>query len=180
MMRKVFGCTALALILVAGTALGADYPLTGKNTTITFVGTKPGGKHDGGFKEITGKATLPGADLTELKISLEIDANSLFSDTPKLTNHLKSPDFFGVKSNPTAKFVSTKVERSAADYKITGELTMCGQTKSVTFPAQIAVKGDALTIASKFTIDRTQWGMSYGRGKIDDNVTLTVSVKATK
>ena len=173
-------CAALLTVVLATSALvSAEYALTGSNTTIKFVGTKPNGKHEGGFKTVTGKATV-GDDLSELKISLEIDANSLYSDNAKLTTHLKSPDFFGVKSNPKAKFVSTKVEKDGAEYKITGDLTMCGETKSVTFPAQIAVKGDALTITSKAKIDRTQWGMTYGKGKIDDEVSLSISVNAKK
>jgi polyisoprenoid-binding protein YceI len=106
--------------------------------------------------------------------------NSLFADNPKLTNHLKSPDFFSVKSNPKAKFVSTRIEKSAGGYQVTGDLTLCGQTKAVTFPAAITVGADTLTLASKFTIDKSQWGMNYGRGKIDDTVTLAVTIKATK
>lgn len=173
-----FACAPATLVLLAGALVGAEFTLTGTNTTITFVGTKPNGRHDGGFKTVNGTATLPGKDLTELKITLDIDVDSLYSDTPKLTTHLKSPDFFGVKSNPQAKFVSTKVEKADAGYKITGDLTMCGKTNSITFPAQLAVANGTLTLASKFAIDRTQWGMTYGRGKIDDKVTLTVSVKA--
>lgn len=173
-----FACAALAMaVLATGVLMGADYPLTGTNTTIKFVGAKPNGKHEGGFKTVTGTATV-GDDLAQLKISLEIDMNSLYSDNPKLTSHLKSPDFFGVKSNPKSKFVSTKVEKDGADYKVTGDLTMLGQTKSISFPAQIAVKDGALTLSSKLTIDRTQWGMTYGKGKIDDEVALTVSVNA--
>ena len=99
-------------------------------------------------------------------------------DTPKLTTHLKSPDFFGVKSNPKAKFVSTKVEKSGDDYKVTGDLTLLGKSKSISFPAKLAVENGEFSIASSFTIDRTQWGMTYGQGKIDDEVKLTVSVKA--
>ncbi|HYT95127.1 MAG TPA: YceI family protein [Gemmataceae bacterium] len=181
MTRRLFAAAAAVLVTLTGTLFaGGQFPLTGKNTTISFVGTKPGGKHDGGFKELTGTATVEGTDPTTLKVSLEIDMNSLYSDTPKLTNHLKSPDFFGIKSNPKTKFVSTKVEKSAAGYQVTGDLTMCGQTKAVTFPATITVSGDTLTLASKFKIDRTQWGMTYGRGKVHDEVSLSVSVKATK
>ena len=177
-MMRFAGATA-TLVLLTGALMGAEFALTGTNTTITFIGTKPGGKHEGGFKTVTGTATLPGKDLTELKITLDIDVDSLYTDTPKLTTHLKSPDFFGVKSNPKAKFVSTKVDKADKGYKVTGDLTMCGETKSVNFPAQIALKGGMLTLTSgKFTIDRTQWGMTFGRGKVDDNVTLTVSVKA--
>jgi len=176
-MMRFAGATA-TLVLLSGALVGAEFTLTGKNTTITFIGTKPNGRHEGGFKTVTGTATLPGKDLTELKITLDIDVDSMYTDTPKLTAHLKSPDFFGVKSNPKAKFESTKVEKSDKGYNVTGELTMCGKTNSINFPATVSASGGELRLTARFTIDRTQWGMTYGRGKVDDNVTLNVSVKA--
>ena len=151
-----------------------------ETSKIEFVGSKVTGSHEGGFKSLTGVADVDAKDLTTLKISIDIDMESLFSDNPKLTNHLKSPDFFGVKSNPKSKFVSTKVEKAGDDYKITGNLTMLGQTKPLTIPAKIAATGESLTVTSSFSLDRTQWGMTYGKGKIDDNVKMTISVKATK
>lgn len=179
-MWRRFLCAAAMLVLIAGSVAAAEFALTGANTTVTFIGTKPNGKHEGGFKTVAGTASVPDDDLTKLKIQVEIDTTSLYSDNPKLTNHLKSPDFFGVKTNPTAKFVATKVEKAGAEYKITGDLTLLGKTKSVSFPARISVKGDTLNLTSKFTIDRTQWGMTYGRGKVDDEVTLGVKIAAKK
>jgi polyisoprenoid-binding protein YceI len=178
MMQRISGVTALTLMLVPAFALGGDYALTDKNTTITFIGSKPGGKHEGGFKSVTGAATVTGNDLTTLKVTLDIDMNSLYTDADKLTAHLKSPDFFGVKSNPKSKFVATKVEKSGNDYKVTGDFTMLGKTKAITFPAKLAMTADGLTVSSSFTIDRTQWGMTYGQGKVDNDVKLTISVKA--
>jgi polyisoprenoid-binding protein YceI len=170
--------TAAVVMLLPLFAAAADLPLSDTNTAITFVGSKPNGKHDGGFKGIKGTASVNNGDPGTLRISLEIDMNQLHSDNPKLTNHLKSPDFFGVKSNPKAKFVTTKVEKADGDYKVTGELTMIGQTKAITFPAKVTAAGDSLTLTASFAIDRTQWGMTYGKGKINDEVKLTVSVKA--
>jgi polyisoprenoid-binding protein YceI len=178
MMRIASVTTAIAVMLAPAIALGADYALTDKNTTITFIGSKKDGKHDGGFKSVTGTATLTRDDLTTLKVTIDIDMNSLFSDNDKLTAHLKNPDFFDVKSNPNSKFVSTKVEKSGDEYKVTGDFTMLGKTKSITFPAKLAVTADGLTVASTFTIDRTQWGMTYGAGKVDNDVKLSISVKA--
>jgi polyisoprenoid-binding protein YceI len=173
---------SLAVLFVTGSlwAGASTFNLTGANTKVTFLGTKPNGKHDGGFKNLTGTATLAGKDATSLKIAVEIDVDSLYSDHPKLTNHLKSPDFFGVKSNPKAKFVTTKIEKASGGYTVTGDLTMLGKTAPVTFPAQISVTGDSLTLASTFKIDRTQWGMTYGQGKVHNDVTLTLSVNAKK
>jgi polyisoprenoid-binding protein YceI len=179
-MIRPFVAAVAALGVLAGSLWADDFSLSAKNTTISFVGTKPGGKHDGGFKELTGSASMQNNDVTTLKITVEIDMNSLYADNGKLTNHLKSPDFFGVKTNPKSKFVSTKVEKSGDGFKITGDLTMCGKTSTLSFPAKISATGDALSITSKFGLDRTQWGMTYGRGKINDEVTLTVKVNAKK
>lgn len=169
----------LAAFTVGGVALAADgtFPLTGDNTKVEFTGTKKEGKHDGGFKKLSGTATVTGSDPTTAKIEVTIDTASLYSDNPKLTDHLKAPDFFDVKTHPTAKFVSTKVEKSGDKYVVHGDLTMCGKTKPIHFPATISASGGAFKLDAEFKLDRTQFGMTYGKGKIDDQVTLKVKVK---
>jgi polyisoprenoid-binding protein YceI len=178
MLRRIAGLAALTVLLAPVLSMAADFTLDGKNTTIKFIGAKANGKHEGGFKTVTGTASVTGNDPTTLKISIDIDMDSLYSDADKLTAHLKSPDFFGVKNNPKSKFVSTKVIKGVAGYTITGDFTMLGKTKSISFPAKIAATADGLTLSSSFTIDRTQWGMTYGAGKINNEVKLTVNVNA--
>ena len=175
MIRSLF-----ALALVAGLAAGADqkFALTGENTAVTFTGTKKNGKHDGGFKKLTGSATVPDGDLTKLAIEATIDTDSLYSDNEKLTAHLKNPDFFGVKDNPTATFKSTKVEKSEKGYNLTGELTLLGKTKPVTMPASIEAKDGKLSLVSEFKIKRFDWGMTFGKGMVDDEVSLKLKIDA--
>ena len=182
-MTRTLSALALALAtLLAASAAAADvkYALTGENTKITFVGTKPGGKHDGGFKTVTGNAVVTDGKLETLKIDVTIDTDSLYSDNEKLTGHLKNPDFFDVKTYKTAKFVSTKVEKNWTGYTITGDLTMLDKTKSVSFPATVTEANGALTINADFSIDRNDWGMSYGKGKIDDKVSIKVAVNTKR
>ena len=168
---------AVAVAVLALPAAAADVKLTGENTKITWTGTKgAAGKHDGGFKTLTGTATVSGDALT--KVEVEIDMDSLYSDDNRLTAHLKAPDFFGVKNNPKSKFVSTKVEKTDKGYTITGDLTMNGKTKPVTFPATVSHAGGTLKIDAAFSIDKRDWGMTYGGGKIDDQVAIKVAVEA--
>src|SRR5262245_52491075 len=89
--------------MLAGAALAAEttFTLSGDNTKVTFVGTKPGGKHTGGFKTVTGTATVDPADPATLKLSVEFDVKSMHTDAAKLTNHLLSSDFFDAKKYPT-------------------------------------------------------------------------------
>ncbi|MGL4420969.1 MAG: YceI family protein [Gemmataceae bacterium] len=165
-------------VLVSGAALAADttYKLTGENTTVTFVGTKPDGKHEGGFKKVTGAATETSEGW---KLEVEFDVASLYSDNDKLTDHLKNPDFFNVKEFPTAKFSSTKIEKADKGITITGKLTLCGKEKEISFPAEV-MHGDTLTLKSEFKINRTDFGMTYGKGKIDEEVALKVQINAKK
>ena len=113
------------------------------------------------------------------KLEVEIDTASLFSDDPKLTAHLKSPDFFDVKNNPKAKFASTKSREDRQGlHTITGDLTLNGKTKSISFPVEVSSAGGAMKIESEFKIDKRDFGMTYGGGKIDDEVAIKVVVDA--
>ena len=179
-MRFLAGLLAAAAIAPA--ALADTYPLTGENTKIEFTGTKKDGKHDGGFKDVNGAATATGNDPTTIGLQVIIQMDSLYSDNEKLTGHLKAPDFFDVKTNPIAKFAATKVEKlpdAKSIYKVSGPLTLNGKTREISVPAVITL-GEKLTLNSEFKINRQDFGMTYGSGKVDDIVAIRVKVDAKK
>lgn len=152
-------------------------PLSPANTKIEWVGFKPDGKHVGGFGKFTGAIERDGAKLT--KITLDIDTDSLTSDNPNLTRHLKSPDFFECLNFPKATFVATKIEAGSdvakATHTITGDLTLRGKTKVIHFPATVSAdKG--FSLKSDFAISKKEFGMTYGTGKIEDQIKISVSV----
>ena len=132
----------------------------------------------GQFSGIDGLLTLDEHNVTQSGVDASIDVSSVATGDLQRDAHLKSADFFDVEKFPQLTFKSTQVSGGDGELKVTGDLTMLGKTKSITFPAKLSVGGDGLTVSSKFTIDRTQWGMTYGVGKIDNDVKLTVSVKA--
>lgn len=167
----------MAAMLVCGlvTPAVAAEPLefVAEDSTIEFVGTKTDGKHEGGFKKCTAKAMADWENPEKGSLEIEIDTSSLWSDHPKLTNHLKSPDFFDVRKHSGITFESTKIipggEGAAT---IVGDLTMLGETAEVQVPVKAAKVADKLRIAATFVIDRTKWGMTYGEGKIDKKVKI--------
>ncbi|MES2788686.1 MAG: YceI family protein [Planctomycetota bacterium] len=169
--------TLVALTFLTSIAQAADvqYPLTGDNTKVEWVGSKADGTHAGGFKKVTGAAVVKGDK--GLSLELEIDCASLYSDSDKLTGHLKSPDFFAVKDHPTATFVSKSVKKHKSGYEIVGDLTLLGKTKEIHFPATIA-SGDKLALKADFKIIRSEFGMTYGKGKVNDDVAIKVTIGA--
>lgn len=153
-----------------------DVVLTPDSTKIQFVGTHVGEPkpRTGTFAKFQGTAGLEGDSLRSVQV--DIETASLTTDIDKLTNHLKSPDFFDVNQFPQAKFVSTAIEPAGDGMvTITGDLTLLETTKSISFPATVST-ADGLKLNAEFVIDRTQFGMTYGEGQVVHDVTLTVTV----
>lgn len=163
---------------VAAEASGpVETALSAENTLIQFVGTHVGDKPDprtGKFGKFSGTAKAADGKLTSVVVT--IDTTSLETEIDKLTNHLKSPDFFDVRAHPEAKFESKSIEYGDdGKAKITGDLTMLGTTKSISFPAKVTV-GKDVKLDAEFVIDRVEFGMDYSPDKVDNNVTMTIKV----
>lgn len=162
-----------------------NYSITPDNSKIEFVGSKVTGSHNGSFQKFSGEIHYTG-DVTTSHVTITMDSDSITTDTPDLTKHLKTADFFDVAKYPQAKFESTAIKAGGdkgASHTITGNLTLHGVTKSVTFPATIAVAPDAITVDSHFTINRKDFGINYAGAAdnlVRDDVVLTLKIKATK
>jgi polyisoprenoid-binding protein YceI len=183
MAMRAFAAAVAVVGFLAGAAPAAELKFSGDASKIEFVGTKKDGSHTGGFKQFAGTVAMPADDPTGATIQVEIQTASLFSDNPKLTQHLKSPDFFDVRTHPTATFISTAIKSGATaggTHTITGNLTLHGVTKSVTFPATVKADAGGVTIDSTFALPRKEFGMTYGDGMIHNDVTIKLAVKAAK
>jgi polyisoprenoid-binding protein YceI len=161
---------------VKGTAL----PISPENSKVEFTGSKVTGKHDGGFKNFKGTIDLVNNKPEESQVSVEIDVNSMFTDDDKLTEHLKTADFFDAPQFPKASFVSTKIvpdaAKGAGNFTITGDFDLHGQKKSITFPAKIEVKDDKVEVNAEFSINRKEFGIAYA-GKSDDLIRDDVVIR---
>lgn len=157
----------------SGTALS----ITPENSKIEFTGSKVTGKHDGGFKSFRGMIDLVGEKAESSKVAVEIEMASVFADADGLTKHLQTADFFDVEKFPRATFVSTKIEPVAGGgHSVTGDLELRGVKKSVTFPATITIKPDAVEVKAEFSINRKDFGIVYA-GKADDLIRDDVVIR---
>lgn len=174
-----FAIASLALVLISPIAAMAADKLTliEDKSKISFVGKKPEGEHKGGFKKFKVDALADHEDMTKSSLKIVIDTESLWSDDEKLTGHLKNADFFDVKKHPTATFESTKIEKvSDTEIKFHGKLTMLGKTEEIVVPAKVDASDEKIQIVANFKLDRTKWGMNYGKGKINDEVEMTAEL----
>lgn len=84
--------------------------------------------------------------------------------------HLKSPDYFDVEKFPISTIAINKVESVRGQTIVTGDLTIKGVTRPVTFPAKMEVKDGIVKANGKLIIDRTGWGIRYRSGKFYDSL----------
>ncbi len=157
--------------------------ISAENSRIDFVGTEPGGKFNCGFSKFSGTIKLDDASKQPTDIDVTIDMESVWADNNQVSQRFRTPEFFNVNEHPKATFTATKIEPSKegdATHTITGDLTLRGTKKPITFPATIKVGDDGLSLKANFKINRKDFGVSLSNQPVDDDVTVTVHVGVTK
>lgn len=169
---------SLALAIVFGASATASTPIDGekkevktKESKVTWKAYKVTGSHTGTVDLKEGALMFDGDKLTGGEFVVNM-ASLISTDLEgeykgKLEGHLKSDDFFGVETHPTSKLVFTKVKASGKNsYEITGDLTIKGITKPVTF--DVSIYGSKATATLK--VDRAEYNVRYGSGSFFDNL----------
>ncbi|WP_257670654.1 YceI family protein [Parapedobacter tibetensis] len=153
-----------------------------------------GGKHTGEIAISKGDLTMEDDQLVAAHFTADINAITVTDLTgdraTRLTDHLKSEDFFDAPKFPEATFKITKVSGSGNNLSITGDLTIKKITKSVTFPAAAHKSDNSVHATVKgIKIDRTQFDVKYrsenffsglGDRAISDEFELDIEIFATK
>lgn len=150
-------------------------------------------KVHGGFEKISGQVVYDPADISKSSIEIAIEAASINTREPQRDTHLKSPDFFDVEKYPTITFKSTRVEGSAGDLRVIGDLTIHGVTKLVTLTVEGPSEemkdpwGNLKIGASGSTkIKRKDFGLTWnaaleaGGFMVGDDVSITFDVQLVK
>jgi polyisoprenoid-binding protein YceI len=175
-MKRTFLSIALSVI-TTGIALATEPVEVDKKevkteqSTVSWKAYKVTGSHYGTVALTSGALMFDGDKLTGGEFV--VDMTSLVATDlegeyrQKLEGHLKSDDFFGVEANPTSTLVFTNVKSTGKNsYEVTGDLTIKGITKPVTF--DVSVYGSKATATMK--VDRAQYDVKYGSGSFFDNL----------
>lgn len=175
---KLVSSVALMALVLASFTLPVkttSYNVDTNQSKVEWIGRKVTGEHNGSIKIKEGNLEVDGNNLQGG--SFVIDMNSLVNADlegeykGKLEGHLKSDDFFGVATHPTAQFIITKAQaKKDGQYDITGDLTIKNITHEITFPATVKVNGTQVTADAKIVVDRSKYDVRYGSGSFFDNL----------
>ena len=169
--KVIIATLAVGLVTFAGVAAPKAVNINKSASSIGWLAKKVTGEHNGtvgisaGALNVDGNKLVGGNFTIDLKSIKDLDITDA-NYNQKFIGHISSGDFFEVEKFPTATFVITKV----AGNQVTGNLTVKGITKSITFPAEIAVKGGKVTAKANITIDRTDFNIRYGSKKFFESI----------
>jgi polyisoprenoid-binding protein YceI len=193
-MKKWMMVAALAATLGSSVAIAqtTKWQLDPMHSNAQFVVRHMGISNvQGEFTKLSGTVELDDADVSKSSVSATIDLSSVDTRVAGRDNDLKSANFFDVAKYPTMTFQSTKIWKTGeGTAKMTGNLTLHGVTKEVTFdvtgptkPAQF-MGGTHRGASATTKINRQDFGLKYMTGMlpggdemIGDTVTITLDVE---
>jgi len=188
---SIFLLVAVVSLSAFTTIKPVTYTVDAAKSTITWVGKKVTGSHNGTIALQSGTLNVDGKKVTGGTFTIDMNSIKDADGSAKLEGHLKADDFFGTAKFPTSTFVITKVTGSGAAVTVTGNLTIKGISKPLSFPATVSVNADGTVsaLAGKIVVDRTKYDIRYGSKSffdsigdkaIDDNFELAVKLVAKK
>jgi polyisoprenoid-binding protein YceI len=147
----------------------------------------------GFFRDFTGTVNFDSSDVTKSSVEFTAKATSVDTGVGGRDKHLRTADFFDVEKYPDITFKSTKVEKKGKGWMVTGDFTMRGVAKQISFPFQIAGwlpaderSGGKMGITAETTLNRRDYGVNYGTNlpsgvaAVSDEVTVTLQIEAGK
>jgi polyisoprenoid-binding protein YceI len=93
-------------------------------------------------------------------VKVVVDAASYNSGMEKRDHCARATDFLDVQEHPTFDFVGTSMEPVASGYRVTGDVTIKGQTSTIVFDVTaIDADGDRASFTATTTVDRQTLGV---------------------
>jgi polyisoprenoid-binding protein YceI len=140
----------------------------------------------GRFDDLSGQFTLDRQNPANCSFELEAKTDSIDTNNRKRDDHLRSPDFFNSKQFPGITFKSTSIRSAQDGYEVTGDLTLHGVSRPVTFllsggkTAEFPKGVHRTGFSGELSIKRSDFGINKYVGAVADIVHLEMSFEGTK
>ena len=189
-MKSTVAVLALALFAVALPLAAAEtsYKADPNHSSANFTATHIMISHVNGIIPIkSATVVVPDGSNIPTSATASFDPAGVDTRNSDRDSDLRSAHFFDVATYPKMEFTSTKITSTdATHFTMAGDLTMHGQTHPISLDSQFLgrvtdSRGRAhVAFTGKATIDRTQWGMTYGNPVAGNSIDIEIDVEAVK
>jgi polyisoprenoid-binding protein YceI len=141
---------------------------------VTFTINNFGIPTKGSFKGLKGIIKWDAANPSNASFDVSIDVNTINTDIDARDNDLKKETYFNAAKYPTINFVSTEVNTTS----ITGNLTIKGTTKQISFPYTAKPSGNGYLFEGKFSLNRRDFNVGGSSFTLSDKLDVQLKVLA--
>lgn len=149
-----------------------------------FTAEQNGEEFTGLFEDYTPVIKFDPNDLSNAKVSVDIDIGTAETGDIDRDEALPGKDWFNLKAFPKAKFETTSFSHMGGDkYEAKAVLTLRGMSKNVTFPFSLKIQDGVADMVGQLIINRRDYNIGNGMWKSQDwvghAVTVDVRLRAT-
>jgi len=171
-MRNIFTLLIASIVVMSFTS--SDLKPVDANEAVTFAIKNFGINTNGEFKGLKGIIKWDASNPSASVFNVTVDANTINTDIDMRDSHLKKEEYFNTEKYPTINFVSTAVTAN----NVTGNLTIKGVTKQISFPFTVKPSAGGYLFEGSFEINRRDFGVGGGSVSLSNNATVNLKVQA--
>ena len=146
----------------------------------------------GHFRSFEGEVDFDATKIKNSTVEFSAEMKSVDTGINRRDNHLRSKDFFEVKTYPQMTFKSTKIKKKGKRYVVTGDFTMKGVTKEIDIPMRLygPIKDNRDSIrmgaVGSTAINRRDFNVNYGgnlpngTAVLSDTVVVDLQIESVK
>lgn len=140
-------------------------------------------KVKGSFESFEAVVEANEEDLSGALIDFKINVASINTNNEDRDNHLRSVDFFDVENYPEIKFSANDITKKGSEYELTGDLTIKGVTRPVTFEVEYGGKGtnpwgqEVVAFSAEGKVNRRDFGLTWNQALETGGVLVGEDIK---
>ncbi|MDP4282913.1 MAG: YceI family protein [Bacteroidota bacterium] len=177
--------TLLPFLFFATTTLSAqNYKPTDNGSKVHFEIKNFGISTGGDFTGLKGEIQFLPDNITSSQFNVSVAASTIDTDNSLRDKSLVGDEYFDTAKYPQIKIVSTKIDKTnktaTGFYYFSGNITMHGVTKTISFPFQAEKIQDDYLFTGKFEINRLDFGIGEKSMVLGNTVSVSLSILAKK
>ena len=177
-MKAVFSFIFLMAIFFSASA--QKFKPLDEKSEVKFTIKNFGLNTSGSLNGLKGTLIFNAADVAASSFNVSVDVNTINTGIDARDSHLKKEDYFDAAKFPAISFVSTNISGSNNGYTVTGNLTIKGVTRTISFPFTVQNQAADIILTGNFSLNRKDFGVGGSSAVLGNNVDVSLKVVAAK
>lgn len=169
---------AFILSFITLSAFSQQYKPVDDESEIKFTIKNFGVNTNGTFHGLKGNIVFDPSKLSTAVFNVSVDVNTINTGIDMRDSHLKKEEYFYAEKYSNITFVSTGIKAGDKDFIVSGQLTIKGISKNISFPFAAVSQDGGMLFTGNFSINRKDFDVGGGSAVMSNNVDISLKVFA--